>query len=70
MDIYEYFKAQSVKIKSSSEMFTGNYECYLYQGREGEEPLLMIAPHQGCSSKFIPLPFNVIFAIDRKRSIK
>ena len=51
-------------------MFTGNYECYLYQGREGEEPLLMIAPHQGCSSKFIPLPFNVIFAIDRKRSIK
>ena len=47
MDIYEYFKAQGVKIESPPEMFTGDYGCYLYQGREGEEPILVIAPHQG-----------------------
>lgn len=27
-------------------MFTGDNSCYLYQGREGEEPILVIAPHQ------------------------
>ena len=47
MDIYEYFKAQGVKIESPPEMFTGDNSCYLYQGREGEEPILVIAPHQG-----------------------
>ena len=43
MDIYEYFKAQGVKIESPPEMFTGDNSCYLYQGREGEEPILVIA---------------------------
>lgn len=47
MDIYEYFKAQGVKIESTPEMFTGDNSCYLYQGREGEEQILVIAPHQG-----------------------
>ena len=47
MDIYEYFKAQGVKIESPPEMFTGDNSCYLYQGREGEEQILVIAPHQG-----------------------
>ena len=47
MDIYEYYKAQGVKIESPPEMFTGDNSCYLYQGREGEEPILVIAPHQG-----------------------
>ena len=47
MDIYEYFKAQGVKIESPPEMFTGDNGCYLYQGREGEEQILVIAPHQG-----------------------
>lgn len=28
-------------------MFTGDNSCYLYQGREGEEQILVIAPHQG-----------------------
>ena len=47
MDIYEYYKAQGVKIESPPEMFTGDNSCYLYQGREGEEQILVIAPHQG-----------------------
>ena len=47
MDIYEYFKAQGVKLESPPEMFTGDNSCYLYQGREGEEQILVIAPHQG-----------------------
>ena len=47
MDIYEHFKAQGAKIKSPPELFTGDYSCYLYQGREGEENILVIAPHKG-----------------------
>ena len=35
MDIYEYFKAQGVKIESPPELFTGDYGCYLYQGPGG-----------------------------------
>ena len=42
MDIYEYFKAQGMKIESPPELFTGDYSCYLYQSREGEEPILVI----------------------------
>lgn len=37
MDIYEHFKAQGAKIESPPELFTGDYSCYLYQGREGEK---------------------------------
>ena len=47
MDIYEHFKAQGAKIESPPELFTGDYSCYLYQGREGEENILVIAPHKG-----------------------
>lgn len=47
MDIYEYFKAQGTRIESPPELFTGDYGCYLYQGREGEENILVIAPHRG-----------------------
>lgn len=48
MDIYEYFQARGAKIESPPELFTGDYSCYLYQGREGEENILVIAPHKGC----------------------
>ncbi|NYB74968.1 recombinase family protein [Sedimentibacter hydroxybenzoicus DSM 7310] len=47
MDIYEYFKAQGVKIENDAEDFTGEFSCYLYQGREGEEKILVLAPHEG-----------------------
>ena len=47
MDIYEHFKAQGAKIKSPPELFTGDYSCYLYRGREREENILVIAPHKG-----------------------
>ncbi len=47
MDIYEHFKVQGAKIESPPELFTGDYSCYLYQGREGEENILVIAPHKG-----------------------
>ena len=47
MDIYEYFKAQGVKIENPPELFTGDTSCYLYQGREGEEKILVLAPHKG-----------------------
>ena len=47
MDIYEHFKAQGAKIESPPELFTGDYGCYLYQGREGGENILVIAPHKG-----------------------
>ena len=40
-------KAQGAKIESPPELFTDNYSCYLYQGREGEENILVIAPHTG-----------------------
>ena len=62
MDIYEYFKAQGVKIESSPEMFTGDNSCYLYQGREGEEPILVIAPHQG------RIPSQLWLTVQRKLS--
>ncbi len=35
------------KSKAPPELFTGDYSCYLYQGREGEENILVIAPHKG-----------------------
>ena len=47
MDIYDYFKSQGVKIENPPEMFTGDTSCYLYQGREGEEKILVLAPHEG-----------------------
>ncbi len=47
MDVYEYFKAQGVKIESDAADFTGECGCYLYQGREGEEKILVLAPHKG-----------------------
>ena len=47
MDIYEHFKAQDAKIESFPELFMGDYSCYLYQGQEGEENILVIAPHKG-----------------------
>lgn len=50
MDIYEHFKAQGARIESPPELFTGDHSCYLYQGREGEENILVIAPHKGCIS--------------------
>ena len=62
MDIYEYFKAQGVKIESPPEMFTGDNSCYLYQGREGEEPILVIAPHQG------RIPSQLWLTVQRKLS--
>lgn len=62
MDIYEYFKAQGVKIESPPEMFTGDNSCYLYQGREGEEQILVIAPHQG------RIPSQLWLAVQRKLS--
>ncbi len=62
MDIYEYFKAQGVKIESPPELFTGDYGCYLYQGREGEEPILVIAPHKG------RIPSGLWLAVQRKLS--
>ena len=62
MDIYEYFKAQGVKIESPPEMFTGDNSCYLYQGREGEEPILVIAPHQG------RIPSSLWLTVQRKLS--
>lgn len=62
MDIYEYFKAQGVKIESLPELFTGDYGCYLYQGREGEEPILVIAPHKG------RIPSGLWLAVQRKLS--
>ena len=62
MDIYEYFKAQGVKIESPPETFTGDNSCYLYQGREGEEQILVIAPHQG------RIPSQLWLAVQRKLS--
>ena len=62
MDIYEYFKAQGVKIESPPEMFTGDNSCYLYQGREGEEQILVIAPHQG------RIPSSLWLTVQRKLS--
>ena len=62
MDIYEYFKAQGVKIESPPEMFTGDNSCYLYQGREGEEQILVIAPHQG------RIPSGLWLTVQRKLS--
>ena len=62
MDIYEYFKAQGVKIESPPELFTGDYGCYLYQGREGEEPILVIAPHKG------RIPSGLWLAVQHKLS--
>ena len=62
MDIYEYFKAQDVKIESPPEMFTGDNSCYLYQGLEGEEPILVIAPHQG------RIPSQLWLTVQRKLS--
>ena len=53
MAIYEHFKAQGAKIESPPELFTGDHSCYLYQGREGEENILVIAPHKGCISSAI-----------------
>lgn len=47
MDIYEYFKAQGAKIENDAADFTGEFGCYLYQGREGEEKILVLAPHEG-----------------------
>ena len=47
VDIYEHFKAQGARIESAPELFTGDHGCYLYQGREGEENILVIAPHRG-----------------------
>ena len=48
MDIYEHFKARGAKIESPPpELFTGDYSCCLYQGREREENILVIAPHKG-----------------------
>lgn len=48
MDIYEYFKAQGARIDSPPELFSGDNSCYLYQGRKGEENILVPAPHKGC----------------------
>ncbi|MCC0629151.1 MULTISPECIES: recombinase family protein [unclassified Clostridioides] len=62
MDIYEYFKAQGVKIESPPELFTGDYGCYLYQGREGEEPILVITPHKG------RIPSGLWLSVQRKLS--
>lgn len=62
MDIYEYFKAQGIKIENLLEMFTGDNSCYLYQGREGEEQILVIALHQGC------IPSCLRLTIQRKLS--
>ena len=58
MDIYEYFKAQGVKIESPPEMFTGDNSCYLYQGRDVQErknkhlkdQILVLAPSEGLVS--------------------
>ena len=62
MDIYEYFKAQGARIESPPELFTGDHSCYLYQGREGEENILVIAPHRGC------IPSEVWLNVQRKLS--
>ena len=62
MDIYEYFKAQGAKIESPPELFTGEFSCYLYQGREGEENILVIAPHKG------RIPSSLWLAVQRKLS--
>lgn len=35
------------KLVETPEMFAGDNSCYLYQDREGEEQILVIAPHQG-----------------------
>ena len=52
MDIYEYFKAQGVKIESPRKCSQGTIAVISIKGREGEEPILVIAPHQGA----YPLP--------------
>ena len=62
MDIYEYFKAQGAKIESPPELFTGEFSCYLYQGREGEENILVIAPHKG------RIPSSLWLAVQHKLS--
>ena len=61
-DIYEYFKAQGAKIESPPELFTGEFSCYLYQGREGEENILVIAPHKG------RIPSSLWLAVQHKLS--
>ena len=62
IDIYEYFKAQGAKIESPPELFTGEFSCYLYQGREGEENILVIAPHKG------RIPSSLWLAVQHKLS--
>ena len=62
MDIYEYFKAQGARIESAPELFTGDHGCYLYQGREGEENILVIAPHRGY------IPSALWLSVQRKLS--
>lgn len=62
MDIYEYFKARGVRIESAPELFTGDQGCYLYQGREGEENILVLAPHRGC------IPPALWLSVQRKLS--
>ena len=54
------------------ELFTGDYSCYLYQGREGEENILVIAPHKGCTPSALwlnvqhKLSQNITFQNGRK----
>ena len=43
-------------------MFTGDYSCYLYQGREDEEQILVIAPHKG------RIPLALWLAVQHKLS--
>lgn len=62
LDIYEHFKALGAKIESSPELFNGDHGCYLYQGREGEENILVIAPHRGC------IPSTLWLSVQRKLS--